>query len=76
MMIKSSGDRKMNEKVKVVLGGYLNLSDTEKRLFIDAIREYDNKDVWKQREILEEVRGDVHKIALGPLSEPCPCCGK
>lgn len=62
----------MNEKVKKVFKGFLELNDNEKDELKKAIRDYDSKGSYEQRTFSESFAK-----SLGPTSSnPCPCCGK
>ena len=66
----------MTNKVKVVLKGFTELSDTEKKEFIDEIKKYLDKDRLEKGRI-NEILGDDVKRILGPTSmDHCPCCGR
>jgi hypothetical protein len=62
----------MEEKTKLVLKAYLELSSTEQEAFLRVVREYDSKTIVERRNYSEI----IHK-SLGPImSAKCPICGK
>lgn len=66
----------MTNKVKIVVKGFIELSDTEKKDFIDEIKKYIGKNIHEQIKLRKSFSGDVKRI-LGPTSmDNCPCCGK
>ena len=66
----------MNNAVKIVLKGFTELSDTEKKEFIDEINKYLDKNTIEKGWMNESLGDDVKRI-LGPTSmENCPCCGR
>lgn len=66
----------MNEKTTRVFKGWLELTDDERRLLSDAIRQYSEKTSSGKQVLKEEVRASVTKMQTGPLGPTCPCCGR
>ena len=58
----------MNTKTKTVYRGYLNLTDAEKIDFLKKVKELNESTASV---LIEKIAMDV-----GPLSDPCPCCGR
>lgn len=54
-----------------VFNGYLALDSDGQRRFRRELRKYEDGSYTEQKEIRENIR-----IALGPLEEVCPCCGR
>ncbi|HUX59546.1 MAG TPA: hypothetical protein VMV77_21415 [Bacteroidales bacterium] len=66
----------MTNKVKIVLKGFVELTDVEKKEFLDEIKKYLDKNTI-EKGIMNESLGDDVKRILGPTStNHCPCCGK
>lgn len=66
----------MTDKVKIVLKGFSELTETEKQEFIEEVRKYINKN-YIEKGIMNENLGDDVRRILGPTSSNhCPCCGK
>lgn len=65
----------MNDKIRIVLAGYLNLDENEKINFLkEVIKEQEKKDT--DVKLNEDYRESVKRI-LGPLSTVnCTCCGR
>ena len=66
----------MNEKTRKVFNGWLGLSNSERREFLEAIRDYDSANDSRKTEIRESIRNSVTKMQTGPLGGGCPCCGR
>ena len=63
----------MDKKTARVLKGWLNLSSSQRREFLEAIGvPYPELKDYEERELHAQVR----KYHLGPLTDPCPCCGR
>lgn len=61
----------MADKIKKVLRGFFNLSDSEKEEFLSIITNTKTRTYYEKRALDEEIR------RLGPTNETtCPCCGK
>ena len=66
----------MTNKVKIVLKGFLDLSESEKRDFIGELKRYSDKGTLEKGIMHEQLGGDVKRI-LGPTSSDfCHCCGR
>ena len=66
-----------NEDVRLVFKGWVNLSERERREVIDLIGEYQRGSDTDQRRLRESAnRERAVKMEIGPLGNPCPCCGK
>lgn len=61
----------MEKNTLKVIKGYVSLSVQERKEFREFILKWEGESVT-QREVLVESLS----IKLGPLSNPCPCCGK
>lgn len=69
----------MNRKTHRVLRGFLNLTGSERDELVDWWNSYLKLDLDKRRQKESELRDSeniVSKMAVGPLHDPCPCCGK
>lgn len=66
----------MNKQVANVLNGYITLSDTDKREFIQEINKYIEGSDTTKRILNEEVRKTFDSVNFGPAPGGCPCCGK
>jgi hypothetical protein len=64
----------VNEHVQLVFNGYLNLSDADKAAFIQAINDYNTATFSRKSVIIQE--SHTRMARLGPMGEPCDCCGK
>jgi hypothetical protein len=67
----------MNDDVRRVLMGFTNLDHNEQVEVIGHISTYlkmsqQAKDAFEQNLIYVS----AIKMAIGPLTDPCPCCGK
>ncbi len=60
----------MDQKVKLVLLGFAHLDTTQKSEVLKRLKYYE-----EHRRLDEEV-DKVLKVSLGPLGNPCPCCGR
>lgn len=60
-----------NDDWRRVFNGYLSLDSDERRRFRRELRKYEDGSYTERKEIRENIR-----IALGPLEEVCPGCGK
>ncbi|MEK0336650.1 MAG: hypothetical protein QQN41_04355 [Nitrosopumilus sp.] len=65
----------MNTKTKRVFAGWLNLSDSERQLLMEAIGKFEKSLSFDKRRILEEMEKTVG-VVLGPTTGSCPCCGR
>jgi hypothetical protein len=77
----------MNEKIRLVLSGYIALTTEGRRRFVDEINRFINGTDTQRRQIETDLRADVRKIQqslresggrmeTGPLGPGCPCCGR
>lgn len=64
-------DLSVNRKTRLVLRGYLDLSESERR---DLIRELNR--VIELSEVNKSARKRDISMELGPVSSGCPCCGR
>lgn len=66
----------MTNKAKIVLKGFLDLSESEKEDFLNELKKYLNKDRIEKGLMNEQLGDEVRRI-LGPTSsDNCPCCGR
>lgn len=63
----------MNEKAYKVLKDFIELSDSEKSIFIKEINKYQNAGYAERQRLYESVR---LKSSLGPKNSICTCCGR
>ena len=61
----------MNERVKRVFNGWLNLTDSEKEELLEEIKKFQQEDRDEQQIILEKAG-----VVTGPIGGRCPCCGR
>lgn len=69
----------MDNKTSVVLKGWLDLSSSQKKEFLDAINKYEEASEMRKSAILEDLRktASAGKVSVGPYSsQKCPCCGR
>jgi hypothetical protein len=77
----------MNEKIRLVLSGYLALSSEDRRKFVEEINRYINATEAGKRQIESDLKTNVLKeqdsmrkagarMETGPLGGGCPCCGR
>ena len=69
----------MSPKVKSVVNGFVNLSQTERQEFIKEINEFLQKPKPAQESYRGGVLDSIEKgaaINFGPAPGGCPCCGK
>jgi hypothetical protein len=70
----------MNDKIRRVVNGWLNLSPEERREFQETIRQYNEATDSRKTEIRESLRKSLResatKMETGPLGSPCVCCGR
>lgn len=60
----------MTNKTKLVVKGFSELTNSEKRDFLEKVRELEEVETYSEKRIILE------KINLGPVNDGCPCCGK
>jgi hypothetical protein len=60
----------MDEEVRLVLRGFANLNDQQKREVARIVRGYTTDGVLN-----EEVKKSI-RIGMGPIGTGCPCCGR
>jgi len=65
----------MTNKAKKVLAGYYNLSYDDRKEVQQAISEHEEKS-FEEKQTFKKRYLEELKIILGPLQEPCPCCGR
>ena len=68
----------MTNTTKRVLIGWLNLTPTERADFAKEANEYLKMSREDQQKFERQLQAQDAKVkmAIGPLSTPCPCCGK
>ena len=67
----------ISSKVAVVLQGFIQLSQDERREFIDRLNELISGDAAKRKDLREEVLRKSLTITFGPAPQnTCPCCGR
>ncbi|HCV03761.1 MAG TPA: hypothetical protein DG048_14025 [Pseudoalteromonas sp.] len=74
----------MEDNTLMVLRGFLELSDSEKKKVTKLLEEYNDYPALTTKKIKETVNEFWTKsqalakseINLGPLNQGCPCCGK
>jgi len=61
----------MDKKTRLVIKGYLSLDPTQRKEIADAIRDHQKNGTLKEE-------ADIKKtdIGMGPVGNPCPCCGR
>jgi|GEM_PF-4601516 len=60
----------MTNKTKLVVKGFSELTSSEKRDFLEKVKELEDVETYSEKRIILE------KINLGPVNDGCPCCGK
>ena len=63
----------MNSRTKTVLKGFMSLTSDEKNDLIEEMNRYIKSDEKRKDELRESI---YQSLILGPLKDPCPCCGK
>lgn len=63
----------MNEQIAKVLRGFIKLSETEKREFIEEFNRYRNASTWDKPTIEKYVE---ERASIGPKNTICTCCGR
>lgn len=58
-------------QVARVFNGYVALSATQRERLQDLIDQFLRSDDYGQAEIRRRIAG----VSVGPLGDPCPCCG-
>lgn len=68
----------MNSQTRLVLNGWLSLSAQEQSELIEAIQNYQRGTTYEKSVVQAENEDLVNHIKtyLGPLPDPCPCCGR
>lgn len=66
----------MNSKTLTVFTGYVNLSSTERREFIETLQEFEEEAPRNKVAIKSRFDPSAIKMELGPLEGGCPCCGR
>ncbi len=66
----------MDEKVALVLNGFLTLSDPQKQQLIGLLDEFRTGTDFTKRQLRESVSASVTKMQTGPHGGGCPCCGR
>lgn len=70
----------MNEKIKLVMNGFISLNDSERKELIDEINKWIEADSLKKsimNESLEKCAADFRRVNTGPYSSStCICCGR
>ncbi|WP_316827832.1 hypothetical protein [Pedobacter miscanthi] len=66
----------MNDKIKLVMNGYVSLTDSEKLELKNLIKEYDNKGGLEQLYENRNLDGEVKRIVGPTSSNACTCCGR
>lgn len=68
----------MNDELAKVFNGFLALKESEKREFIEHIKEYEKFPFTTEKNLRKSINEnfDSHGITLGPSPNSCPCCGK
>jgi L-asparaginase II len=65
----------MNERVRLVLNGFIQLSAADKNALIDDLNGYVKANESLQKSIREDVAKGT-RVTLGPVGTGCPCCGR
>lgn len=66
----------MTDKVKMVLAGFVRLSEEEKVEFMREVGKYSTSTSFEKGNMSEQLRSDVKRV-LGPTSSgTCACCGR
>ncbi|MDF2532199.1 MAG: hypothetical protein K0Q65_1780 [Clostridia bacterium] len=65
----------MKEKVKVVIKGFINLTQEERQEFIAEVNKFING-TSMEKTAFQKSLNESYSIDLGPTSGGCPCCGK
>jgi hypothetical protein len=66
----------MNAKVRKVFSGWMSLSDAERRVLAESVREFEQGSEYAKRSLRESTRDAIMKMDTGPLGSGCPCCGR
>lgn len=66
----------MNDRTKLVLNGFLELSASEQNDLIRAINQVREQEPMEKRAYKSRITEDVQRMDLGPTSEICTCCGR
>ena len=69
----------MTVQTSRVVHGWLHLSQSERADFINQLDAYLKMSPEARRRFEQQVESTVRpsiKMAIGPLTSPCPCCGK
>ena len=68
----------MTNDTRRALIGFLTLDDAERADFVEQVMALIEMTPQAQREYLAQLKSQRHsiKMNLGPLADPCPCCGK
>lgn len=66
----------MTDRTKLVLEGFIKLTNAEKEELIRQINDYNKKSSYGQESFKESVQKSLDSIVLGPLGSKCPCCGR
>lgn len=65
----------MEKVVAQVIQGWLNLSLSQRREFVNFIERYERSGSISQESLTEGVRSAT-KLHTGPLGDTCRCCGR
>jgi hypothetical protein len=67
----------MTKRVAHVLAGYLDLSESERSEFDQALKEYKEAGYYEKERLKKSIQERRASIDLGPVSSGrCPCCGR
>lgn len=66
----------MNDKIKVVMNGYVSLSDSDRSEFKRLIKEYDEKGEFGKLNERTHLNSEIKRIVGPTSSNACTCCGR
>jgi hypothetical protein len=66
----------MDKSVAQVLKGFLNLSEAQRREFIELVNKFQSGTTYSNEQLRESVNASVTKMQTGPYRDTCGCCGR
>jgi len=66
-----------SDAVNLVLKGYISLSDSEKRKFVEELNKLEGERRPLRKAVLKEgILKRANDVRFGPLGSTCSCCGR